>query len=93
MEEFAKKLEFLGEIYEYSHAKKNVLTYISQPIVHYSDWEENGGILIVQYRPEKKGKDKYYVLHQIVVTTYGKIIHNDISAVQNRIATIVRENN
>lgn len=88
MEEFAKKLEFLGEIYEYSHAKKNVLTYISQPHCYYSDWEEDGGILVVQYRPEKKGKDKYYVLHQIVVTTNGRIIHNDISSIPNRLATM-----
>ena len=31
METIAKKLEYNGEYYEFSHAKKNILTYIKQP--------------------------------------------------------------
>ena len=84
----AEILSYRGETYRYSHSKKNVLVYISQPEHYYSDWEENGGILVVEYRPEKKNEgDRYYVLHQLSVSVYqGHIEHLDISSECNRMA-------
>lgn len=83
--EVAKKLRFRGLDYEYSHSKDNILTYIRQPFHHYEDWEEEGGILVVKYRHlpnEKDIKDRYVVLHQLIVTyRNGYIDECDISNV------------
>lgn len=89
MDTVAKKLRFLGDIYEYSHAKDNVLIYTLTPEYYYEDWQEDGGILVVKYRPELKSeKDRYFVLHHIVITINGNIIHDNISD-RNKIPEIV----
>ena len=74
-------LVYRGRNYKYSHSKKNILIYISQPEHYYDDWEEDGGILVVEYRPDKKNKnDRYFVLHQLSVYSHnGHIEHLDIS--------------
>lgn len=94
MNTIAKKLKFRGNVYEYSHAKDNILTYISQPYHYYDDWEEDGGILVVKYRNvtnEKDIKDKYVVLHEMRVS-YGSgyISEEDISNL-NKIPEIVED--
>ncbi len=85
MEKVAKVLEYMGKTYEYSHAKKNILTYISQPYHYYDDWEEDGGILVVEYRPNCKNH-QYLVLHSLWVGVHnGRIEHRNISK-QSKIA-------
>lgn len=80
MDSIAKKLSFLGDTYKYSHSKDNVLIYTLEPEYYYDDWQEDGGILVVKYRPDiKSEKDRYFVLHHIIVTLNGSIIHNNIS--------------
>lgn len=89
MDNVAKKLKFnYFGVYEYSHSKDNILTYIKQPEHFYSDWEENGGILVVKYRPEMTGKDRYVVLHCVEVENNGNIFPVDISSL-NKIPEIV----
>lgn len=80
MEKVAKYLKYGGYVYEYSHAKKNILTYISQPYYKFDDWREDGGILVVQYRPNMFVKHRYLVLHCLTVYEgSGRIKHEDIS--------------
>ncbi len=75
----AKLLKYQGELYEYSHAKGNILVYVSQPYQYYEDWASDGGILIVKYRPNVKFQE-YLVLHKMVINVYtAKIEHVDIS--------------
>lgn len=85
METIAKALKYRGDVYTYSHAKDNVLIYVIQPSYHYEDWQDDGGILVVKYRPECKS-GKYYVLHYMEVSlNNGRINHVDISK-ENKIA-------
>ena len=82
---YAEKLTYQGEVYNYSHSKGNVLIYISQPTYYYEDWIEDGGILVVKYRPNNKN-GQYYVLHKINVSEgTGHISHQNITK-QDRIA-------
>ena len=82
---YAEKLIFRGEVYTYCHSKRNILTYIKQPAYYYEDWQENGGILVVQYKENTKNH-KYYVLHQIGVREgTGYIEHYKITGI-DRIA-------
>ena len=85
METVAKGLKYLGNVYEYSHAKGNILVYVNQPCYYYEDWQEDGGILVVKYRPECKN-GKYLVLHCMRVNLRGGgITHINISK-ENKIA-------
>ena len=52
---YAKLLQYRGEIYTYSHSKGNVLIYIIQPHHYYEDWREDDGILVVKYKPYWRG--------------------------------------
>ena len=80
MTNIAKKLKYMGYVYEYSHSKDNILIYTLDPKHHFYDWEEDGGILVVKYRPEINGeKNKYVVLHKIVVFCNGTISPSNIS--------------
>ena len=80
MDTVARKLEFNFKTYEYSHSKDNILIYISQPEHYYDDWEEDGGLIVVRYRPSKNEKDRYVVLHQLRVNyCNGHIEHINIS--------------
>ena len=82
---YAERLTYQGGVYNYSHSKGNVLIYISQPTYYYEDWVEDGGILVVKYRPNNKN-GQYYVLHKINVSEgTGYINHQNITK-QNRIA-------
>ena len=45
---YAQFLEYMNEIYTYSHSKGNVLIYIIQPQYYYEDWQEDSGILIIK---------------------------------------------
>lgn len=60
----ANQIKYRGTIYNYSASKDNILTYICQPEHHYSDWTEDGGILIVKYEANHDEAHQYYVLHQ-----------------------------
>lgn len=84
METIAKTLRYLGSAYEYSHAKDNILVYVDQPYYYYEDWQGDGGILVVKYRPECKS-GKYFVLHCMRVYLSGRIEHINISD-KNKIA-------
>lgn len=87
MDKIAKKLKFsYFGVFKYSHSKDNILTYI-KPSEHFFDFD-NGGVLVVKYRPEMKGKDKYMVLHCIEVGNDGNLFSVDISKL-NRIPEIV----
>lgn len=78
-ENIAKKLEYRGDVYKYSHSKKNILIYVKQPAHYYDDWEEDGGILVVEYRPEVNNH-KYIVIHSLMISyNNGHISHQDIS--------------
>lgn len=86
MKKVAQHLEYCGNVYQYSHSKDNVMVYIDQPHHYYDDWIEDGGILIVKYRPEYNGHE-YLVLHCLSVCEgNGHIVHMDIHN-KNRIAT------
>lgn len=79
MNNIAKKLSYRGNIYEYSHSKNNIMVYISQPTYHYDDWIDNGGIIVVEYRPNVNNH-RYIVLHELSVNCDGgHITHNNIS--------------
>lgn len=79
MENIAKKLNYMGEVFKYSHAKNNILIYINQPHYYYEDWTVDGGILIVEYIPSSEN-DKYVVLHYLsVYQNTAHIEYNDIS--------------
>ena len=67
----AKQLVYQNTIYDYSHAKNNVLVYITQPKHYYDDFEEDGGILIVKYNPGTNNNN-YTVLHKIRISQ-GKL--------------------
>lgn len=82
----AEKLEYWYKTYKYSHSKQNILIYVCQPEHFYSDWHEDGSILVVQYRPEMAEKEAYYVLHMINVSDDGFINHLDISNHSDRLA-------
>ncbi len=91
METIAKKLEYNGEYYEFSHAKKNILTYIKQPYYKYDDWYEDGGIIVVMYRPNVGGSHKYLVLHKFCIyMRNAEIVPINISK-QNKIANPVND--
>lgn len=76
----AQEVKFHGCIYTYSHSKHNVMIYISQPAHYYEDWTEDGGILVVEYRPDKNEKEQYYVLHELRVNEgSGYINHTDLT--------------
>ena len=91
MDKIAKKLKFMWKTYEFSHAKDNILIYTTQPIHYYDDWEEEGGILVVKYRPDVIGEQhKYLVLHQISVWNDGRIYPNNISG-NDKIPEIVED--
>lgn len=79
----AKQLKYQGQLYEYSHIKNNIAVYITQPEYHYSDWVEDGSILIVKYNPNNH---QYIVLHKLnVFEDTGYIEHINISN-QSKIA-------
>ena len=76
MDKVAKHIKYMGEVFEYSHSKKNILTYISQPFYQYDDWCEDGGVLVVEYRPNINNH-KYLVLHYLTVSQRtGHIKHS-----------------
>ena len=82
---YAQFLEYMNEIYTYSHSKGNVLIYIIQPQYYYEDWQEDGGILVVKYKPNTKN-NQYYVLHKLsIYKGSGHIEHINLTK-QNRIA-------
>lgn len=82
---YAKLLKYRGEIYTYSHSKGNVLIYISQPYHYYEDWLDDGGILVVKYKPNTKN-NQYYVLHNLrICEGSGHIEHINLTK-QDRIA-------
>ena len=67
-------LEFLSKKYNFSHSKHNILTYICEAKRYYSDWEEDGGILIIEYHPERSiANGRYYILHCLSVSLQGDI--------------------
>ena len=75
----AKKLIYQHEIYDYSHAKDNVLIYIKQPKYYYDDWIEDGCIIVVKYKPNINNNN-YIVLHKMVIRQgTGNITHVNIS--------------
>lgn len=81
---YAKFLEYRGDIYTYSHSKGNVLIYVIQPHYYYDDWQEDGAILVVKYKPNTKN-NQYYVLHNLRICGNGYIEHINLTK-QNRIA-------
>ena len=86
----ARFIRYGGCVFEYSHAKHNILTYIMQPAYYYDDWQDDGGLLVVEYHPERKGHE-YLVLHYIGVNQRnGYISHNNISK-RDKIAKPVEE--
>ena len=82
----AQKLEYRGEVYTYSHCKKNILIYIRQPKHYYDDWEEDGGILVVEYRPETNNH-QYIVLHCMRVCYNNGYIDQENISGHDKIAT------
>lgn len=91
MDKIAKKLKFMWKTYEFSNAKDNILIYTAQPHQYYDDWEEDGGILVVKYRPDVKCEQhRYLVLHQITVGSDGRIFPNNISG-NDKIPEIVED--
>ena len=89
METIAKKLEYNGEYYKFSHAKKNILTYIKQPHSYLYDYE-NGGIIVVMYRPNVRGH-KYLVLHKFRIYIRDAVIEPINISKQNKIANPVND--
>lgn len=92
------KLKYRGDVYEYSASKDNVLTYIKQPIHHYSDWVEDGGILIVKYNANADITHRYYVLHEFrIAECNGNITQENLHEYGklggNRYAEIVESEN
>ena len=72
----AQEVRFHECRYTYSHSKHNVLIYVCQPEHYYDDWVEDGGILVIEYRPEKSEKERYYVLHELHINEgSGRIDH------------------
>ena len=75
----ANTIKYRGTVYNYSASKANILTYICQPEHHYSDWTEDGGILIVKYEPNYDETHQYYVLHEFRITEgSGYITQEDL---------------
>lgn len=75
----AQTVEFNHCLYTYSHAKHNVLVYEYQPTVEWGGEYSDGGILIVEYRPEKREKERYYVLHSLNIWGgSGKFTHSNL---------------
>jgi len=93
----AQKIKYRDCIYEYSHGKDNTLVYIIQPEHHYSDWVEDGGILIIRYEPNQDENHAYYVLHQLTISEgSGYINHENLHEYcqhgGNRYAEVVESN-
>lgn len=84
----AKELFFIGKTYTYLRSKSNILVYISQPNYLYEDWQEDGGILVVKFHPDRLPKDAFEVLHCINSSccNYGYLRDNDVSSGINRMA-------
>lgn len=75
----ARKIEYRNCIYEYNHSKDNILVYLIQPKHYYSDWTEDGGILVVRYKPNHDENHQYYVLHQLTIREgSGHINHENL---------------
>lgn len=88
----AQEIKYGDDKYKYACSKHNVLIYVKQPEHFYDDWVENGGVLVVEYRPEANPKEAYYVLHEISVSEgSGYITSLDISNRSNRIAEPVTD--
>ena len=76
----AQEVRFHECRYTYSHSKHNVLIYVCQPEHYYEDWVEDGGILVIEYRPEKSEKEQYYVLHELrIFEGSGRINHTNLT--------------
>ena len=67
----AEKLQYRGEVYKFVSAKRNVLIYKIDPGRDYYGYYGSGGLLIVEYFPNKPENDSYYVLHCIATYERG----------------------
>jgi len=67
----AEKLQYRGEVYSFVSAKRNVLIYKIDPGQDYYGYYGSGGILTVEYFPDKPENDSYYVLHCITTYSHG----------------------
>lgn len=84
----ANKITWDCKVYEFKKSKHNILVYVAEGKYLYDDWREDAEILIVEFRPDKRENDAYYVLHKIIVDEYNPYIPHieDISNCSNRLA-------
>lgn len=87
----ANKITWDNTVYEFKNAKHNIMVYVAEGQYHYDDWRDDAEILIVEFRPDKRENDAYYVLHQITVNEYNPYVPriNDISNYPNRLAKVL----
>lgn len=69
-----ERLEWNGTIYEFKCNKANTLCYVSNPAIY---WEDSERSIIVEYRPTKSLKERFYVLYSLA--SYKK--SNDVSGI------------
>ena len=87
----ANKITWNDKTYEFKSSKHNVLIYVSEGRYYFDDWRENANILVVEFRPDKRENDAYYVLHDITVEEYNPYVPriNNISNYPNRLAKVI----
>lgn len=79
MKKIPKQLEWNNTIYDFKCNKGNTICYVSNPS---DSWGCNGKVIIVEYRPNKRPKDSFYVLYSI--DSYVSFMEQSIMSV-NRI--------
>ena len=62
------RLKWQGTTYTFLRNKGNTIVYENNPIDHYDG--SNGDIIVVEYRPHKMPKDRFYVLYSIEATAH-----------------------
>ena len=71
-----ERLEWNGTIYKFRCNKANTLCYVSNPDTR---WDGDGRAIIIEYRPTKRLRDRFYVLYSI--SGYGNCFNTAIISV------------
>lgn len=84
----ANKITWNNTTYEFKSSKHNILVYVAEGKYLFDDWREDAEILIVEFRPDKRENDAYYVLHSLSIDEYNPYVPQieNISNYPNRLA-------
>lgn len=70
-EQIAEKLEYFNSVYPFIRRKGDVLIYGKQVAHLYSDWVEDGKVLVVKYYADRDPKHAYELMHVITIDVHS----------------------